>query len=373
MFLKELDLVNFRLHKSSKIKFSDKLNYIVGGNGQGKTTILEAIYYLCTTKNLLFSAEAEIVNFDENFFEAKGKFKELTEDHSRVLYQKDLNKKLFYLNDKQIFRSSSVIGKFPIVTLTQPDHSITQGAPADRRKFIDMVIAQTSETYLKILLDYNKILKQRSRLLIQIFETRNNSLLSQLDSWTETLVENGVELIKHRILFIKDFNRYLFESYNKILSKSEIPFIEYHYPEDFTPEQIKKDYTEKLDAVKEEELRRCSNLVGPHRDDFIFRINGLELKKYGSQGQHKTFQIALKFAQFFYMKERLSRTPVFLLDDVFGELDSFRAEKISDYLNEVGQVFITLTDFTRFENLSVGNGNILLKVNNGGVEYASKN
>jgi DNA replication and repair protein RecF len=373
MFLKELELKNFRLHKSSKINFSDKLNYIVGGNGQGKTTILEAVYFLCTTKNLLSSSEAEIVNFDETFFEAKGKFKELTEDQSRILYQKDINKKLFYLNDKQIFRSSSVIGKFPIVTLTQPDHSITQGAPADRRRFVDMVISQSSETYLKILLDYNKILKQRSRLLIQIFETKSYSLIQQLDSWTETLVENGTELIKHRIAFIKDFNMYLLEAYSKILAKSEVPHVEYHYPYESSDDNIKKDFIEKIELLKEEELRRCSNLVGPHRDEFLFRINGLELKKYGSQGQHKTFQIALKFAQFFYMKERLSRTPVFLLDDVFGELDTNRAEKISAYLNEVGQAFITLTDFTRFENLGVTNGNQLLIVNNGSVNYAAKN
>ncbi len=370
MYLKELELINFRLHKSSKINFSDKLNYIVGGNGQGKTTILEAVYFLCTTKNLLSSSESEIVNFNENFFEAKGKFKELTEDLSRVLYQKDINKKFFYLNEKQIFRSSSVIGKFPIVTLTQPDHSITQGAPADRRKFVDMVISQTSETYLKILIDYNKILKQRARLLIQIFETKNYSLLQQLDSWTETLVEAGSELISHRIAFISDFNDYLKNAYSKILENAETPYIEYHHPEGTTAEEIKKDFYLKLEELKGEELRRCSNLAGPHRDEFTFRINGLELKKYGSQGQHKTFQIALKFAQFFYMKEKLSRTPVFLLDDVFGELDSYRAEKISWFLREVGQAFITLTDFTRFEKLNVGSGNSLFTVKNGCVEYA---
>ncbi len=373
MFLKELELINFRLHKSSKIYFSENLNYIVGGNGQGKTTILEAIYFLCTTKNLLYSTEAEIVNFNETFFEAKGKFRELTEEHSRILYQKEINKKSFFLNDKQIFRSSSVIGKFPIVTLTQPDHSITLGAPADRRKFVDLVISQTSETYLKILIDYNKILKQRSRLLMQIYETKNYSLLQQLDSWTETLVENGTELIKHRILFVKEINEQLAKAYNKILNNTEIPAIEYSYFDNCPEDEIKKNFTEKADNAREDELRRCSNLVGPHRDDFVFKINGLELRKYGSQGQHKTFQIALKFAQFFFMKEKLSRTPVFLLDDVFGELDSHRAEKISDYLNEVGQAFITLTDFSRYEKLSANNANLLLTVSNGSVEYAKKN
>jgi DNA replication and repair protein RecF len=373
MVLKELELTNFRLHKSSKINFSEKLNYIVGGNGQGKTTILEAVYYLCTTKNLLSSSESEIVSFDEDFFEAKGKFKELTEDQSKVLYQKDINKKLFYLNDKQVFRSSAVIGKFPIVTLTQPDHAITQGAPADRRKFVDMVISQTSETYLKILIEYNKILKQRSRLLIQIFETKNYSLLQQLDSWTEMLIDNGAELIKHRSSFISDFNGYLENAYTRILEKREIPFVDYDYKAGDSIESIRADLAEMIENQKDEELRRCANLVGPHRDDFVFHINGLELKKYGSQGQHKTFQIALKFAQFFYMKEKLSRTPVFLLDDVFGELDSYRAEKISDYLREVGQAFITLTDFTRFEKLNVNESNTLLTVNNGSIQYAAKN
>lgn len=373
MFLKELELTNFRLHKSSKINFSDKLNYIVGGNGQGKTTILEAIYFLCTTKNLLSSNDAELVSFDENFFEAKGTFIELTEDRSKVIYLRDINKKSFFLNDKQIFKSSSVIGRFPIVTLTQPDHFITQGAPADRRKYVDMAISQTSSTYLKILIDYNKILKQRSSLLIQIYETRNQQLFDQLESWTETLVENGTELIKHRTLFVREFNSYLREAYKKILGDKEVPEIEYPGFDGCTENEIKEIFKEKLDKVRNEEFTRCSNLAGPHRDDFIFKINGYELKKFGSQGQHKTFQIALKFAQFFYMKEKLSKTPVFLLDDVFGELDTFRAEKISSYLNEIGQAFITLTDFTRFENLNAGNGNRLFKVNNGTVDNASEN
>ena len=373
MFLQELELKNFRLHRSSKINFSENLNYIVGGNGQGKTTILEAIYYLCTTKSLLSSSEPEVINFDENFFEAKGKFKELTEDHSKILFFKDINKKNYFLNDKQIFRTSSVIGKFPIVTLTQPDHSITQGSPADRRKYIDFVISQVSNTYLKILIDYNKILKQRARLLIQLYETKNYSLIPQLDSWTETLVENGTELIKHRVAFIDEFNKYLDTAYYKILNDAEKPQIIYSCLDDNSADDIKNKFIKRLEQLKEEEFRRCSNLAGPHRDDFIFKINGMELKKYGSQGQHKTFQIALKFAQFFYMKEKLSRTPVFLLDDVFGELDSFRAEKISSYLKEVGQAFITLTDFTRFENLNMHNNNLMIRVNNGSIEYASKN
>ena len=188
MVLKQIELQNFRLHKHTSLDFSDKLNLIVGGNGQGKTSILEAIYYLCTTKNLNLANENDVVMFGEQFFEAKGRFLDLTQNQSRLLYDLPKNKKNFFLDDKQVYNSSSIIGKFPIVSLIQSDHAITQGAPADRRRFVDSVISQASHAYLEILLEYNKTLRQRSSLLSQIKESRSINLFSQLEAWTEALI-----------------------------------------------------------------------------------------------------------------------------------------------------------------------------------------
>ena len=146
MILESLTLKNYRLHKSTDLQFSNKLNYILGGNGQGKTTLLEAIYSLCTTKNLNQANDSEAVNFEEKFFEVKGTFKELTEHNIRLFFDSDVNKKSYFLDNKQIYKASSVIGEFPLVTLTPSDHAITQGSPAERRKFVDSVISQASHT-----------------------------------------------------------------------------------------------------------------------------------------------------------------------------------------------------------------------------------
>lgn len=367
MILNNIDLINFRLHKHSNLQFSDKLNYIVGGNGQGKTTILEAIYYLCTTKSLNNSSDSEAVNFNEDFFNINGKFSDLTDNSVKIRYQTDQNKKFIYVDDKQIHRASVIIGKFPVVTLIQSDHYITLGAPAERRKFVDSVISQASETYLKILIDYNKTLRNRSSLLSQIKETNNKSLFDQLDAWTETLISVGSEIIKHRIEFVDKFIEHLKTSYNKIMPGKEAPSIHYSYTD---VKDIEGKFRKEINDVRNDELRRVTNLVGPHRDDFTFYINGMELRKYGSQGQHKTFQIALRYGQFYYLKEALGKTPIFLMDDIFGELDANRVNKISAFLKEIGQAFITMTDFSNFEHITKSGNDILMQVDNGNVTYA---
>jgi DNA replication and repair protein RecF len=370
MVLKQIELQNFRLHKNTSLSFSDKLNLIVGGNGQGKTSILEAIYYLCTTKNLNLASESDVVMFGEQFFDARGRFSDLTQNQTRLFYDGTKNKKNFFLDEKQVYNPSSIIGKFPIVSLIQSDHAITQGAPAERRRFVDSVISQASHAYLEILLEYNKTLRQRSSLLSQIKESRSVNLFSQLDAWTEALIAAGTEIIKHRIRFVKEFNTYLSEAYNHIIEDKEEPSIFYDSIPAAGGDNISEKFREELSDLREDELRRGTNLAGPHRDDFILSINGLELKRFGSQGQHKTFQIALRFGQFFFIKEKLGKTPIFLMDDVFGELDTYRAGRISEYLARIGQAFITMTDLTKKESLNIGDENILIEVNNGTATYA---
>lgn len=369
MVLKQIDLQNFRLHKSTSLKFSDKLNLIIGGNGQGKTSILEAIYYLCTTKNLNLASDSDVTTIGEQYFDARGIFYGLTNDNTRVYYDSSKNKKNIFLNDKQLSNSAELIGRFPVVSLIQSDHSITLGAPADRRRFVDSVISQASHTYLEILLDYNKILRQRSSLLWRLKESYDPSLLEQFEVWTDSLLKTGSEIIKHRIKFVNDFNEYLVKAYNQIVEDKEIPKIVYDSIPFSSEEDVLEKFSIEVNANRNDEIRRAVNLVGPHRDDFIFYINDLELKRFGSQGQHKTFQIALRFGQFFFIKDKLGRTPIFLMDDVFGELDTYRATRISEHLSSIGQTFITMTDLTRTEELNLSNGNVLIKVENGKASY----
>jgi DNA replication and repair protein RecF len=369
MILSRLSLRNFRTHKNINLTFSDTLNYIVGGNGQGKTSLLEAAYYLCTTKSFN-SKDIETVNLGENDFEINGFFNDITEDKIRVIFSIPENRKYYFQNDKLISRSSEIIGNFPVVILTPADHAITQGSPGERRKLVDSVISQASGTYLDILLDYNKTLKQRSVVLNRLRENYTKSEFAELDAWTEKLIETGVELILHRIKFIDNFNKYVSDSYKKIIGDIENPSIRYSFLDDRAESNINETYITLIKEKKDEEIRRGVNLVGPHRDDFIFKINEISLRIYGSQGQHKTFQTALRFAEFFYLKDKSGKTPIFLLDDVFGELDAYRAVKISEYLKEVGQAFITLTDFADFSFLKKDEKDLTIKLENGKVTYA---
>ena len=372
MNLLTLHLKNFRKHKETNLTFSNKLNFIVGSNGAGKTTILESIYYLCTNRNFNTRTDNEVIRFGKDYFEVEGTIKELTESNIRVYYSLTENKKAYIKNGKKISRSVDIIGSFPIVTLTPSDLTITKGFPGDRRKFIDSILSQASETYLKNLLDYNRTLKQRSSLLFLLKENNSKNLIDELEAWNEKLIQGGLYLIEKRQQFIKDFTAFVKESYTEIMESKETPGLIYSFLES-DEENIKnteKTFRSLLKSKEHEEKRRAANLVGPHRDDVIFLIDKIDLKKYGSQGQHKTFQIALRFAEFFYLKQLTGKTPVFLLDDVFGKLDSKRAQKISNYLRKIGQAFITVTDLADFSFLDINNKDKIIKVNEGIVEYA---
>lgn len=346
MILSSINLKNFRSHKDTYLNFSDKLNFIVGGNGQGKTTVLEGIYYLCTTKGISAKTDFEAVSFNETGFELNGVFNDLSENKVRVVYSVADNKKYYFKDSKPIFRSTDIIGTFPVVILTPSDHSITQGSPQERRKFVDTIISQASENYLRTLLDYNKTLKQRSSLLYQLKDNKKPTLFDELEAWTDKLIEAGLSIINYRLNFTINFIKFVTASYKIIMGTDEIPGIRYSFLEDYEGSEIKAEFLRLIILKRDEELKRSSNLVGPHRDDFIFELNKLSLKTYGSQGQHKTFQVVLRFAQFFYLKEIMGIVPLFLLDDIFGELDAIRSQRLSEYLRELGQIFITMTDFT---------------------------
>jgi DNA replication and repair protein RecF len=369
MILTSLKLKNFRCHKDISLSFSENLNYIVGGNGQGKTAILESIYYLCTTKSHNTNSDYEALKFGEDGFEISGNFKNLINDEVRIIYSSQENKKSYLQNGKHKHRTSEVIGNYPIVLLTPADHSITFGYPGDRRKFIDSIYCQASGAYMQHLVDYNKTVRQRTSLLNSLKENRNKNF-SELDAWTQKLLETGLELINYRTNFFSEFELYVQQAYKEILNENENPGLKYYFLGGYDGENLRDRFVELLDAKREDELRRCACLVGPHKDDFIFDFNGINLKTFGSQGQHKTFQVALRFAEYFYLKEKTGKSPIFLLDDVFGELDTARSVRISENLRRVGQTFITLTDFTDISYLRKQNTDMAIKLMNGSITYA---
>jgi len=367
MYLSSLKLINFRLHKDSTIQFSEGLNYIVGGNGQGKTTILEAIYYISTTKSFTSNSDAEVVSFDEDYFEIHGNIFDLIQNAMIVRYSKSENRKHYSLNGKLISSPQEIVGRFPVVFLSPSDSKITEEAPQERRKFVDSVISQLSKTYFENLLEYKKILKQRSSLLLKFKESFSPDLYNELDVWNERLVKVGSKLIQSRKRFVFEFNDYVKEIYSKILNGNEEPSIEYQTLNHNSDEELESVFYSELEKQRENELRRSANLVGPHKDDFKFYINKISLRDFGSQGQHKTFQVALRFAEYFYLKNKLGKNPFFLLDDVFGHLDRERSQKISEHLGEIGQAFITLTDLSDMKNLQKTNKDCVIQIQNGKV------
>ncbi|MCX8011237.1 MAG: DNA replication/repair protein RecF [Ignavibacteria bacterium] len=371
MYLHSLQLENFRLHKSSKINFSEGLNYLVGGNGQGKTSILEAIHYISTTKSFTSNHESEVVSFGCNGYEIRGRIVDLVEDIMTLRYSIDENKKTYILNGKIINQPSSIIGRYPIVLLSPQDTQITSGPPSERRKFVDSIISQKSSIYLQDLLNYKRILKQRASLLWQIKDNYSKDLIYELDAWTTKLVETGSKIIKSRIDFVEDFVPYLKSSYNMIMGEAENPNIIYQSIEFHSTDNLEEAFFQLLELERENEIRRAANLIGPHRDEFLFSINNISLKDYGSQGQHKTFQVALRFAEYFYLKDKMNKNPFFLLDDVFGDLDLNRSKKISEHLIEIGQAFITLTDFTNISELRKSQDDSIIIVKEGQMQYAS--
>lgn len=369
MILSSINLKNFRSHKDTYLNFSDKLNFIIGGNGQGKTTVLEGIYYLCTSRSNNSKTDIEAVRFNEAGFELSGIFNDLSENKVRIVYSAANNKKHYFKNAKLISRLADIIGTFPVVILTPSDHSITQGPPAERRKFVDSVISQASENYLETLLDYGKTLRQRSALLFQMKENNKKYLFDELEAWTEKLIDSGLSIINYRLNFRANFVKYIAASYKIIMGNDEVPDLRYTYLENYEGSELKEEFTRLIELKRNEELRRTSNLVGPHRDDFIFEINKLSLKTYGSQGQHKTFQVVLRFAEFFYLKEVMGIAPLFLLDDIFGELDVARSQMISEYLRELGQAFITMTDFTNLAFMQRNESDRHINLRSGAVVY----
>jgi DNA replication and repair protein RecF len=323
------------------------VNLFLGDNGEGKTNILEGISYLCLSKSFYAANDTIVMNIQKNGFVVTGDF--LSDANifyeTRVVFDKLQNQKTITVNKAKIDKASSLFGQFPVVILSPEQSSITIGAPSDRRRFVDFVISQSSRTYLEYLIEYKRILKQRNKILSDMmFSHKENN--TAIEPWNENLVRVGTALVEKRIEFIEDFQTIVIDSYATVAGITERPEISYvsSFKCAAGKEAIETTFHQALKDRDQEERRIGHSLVGPHRDEFIFKINKLDTRNFASQGQHKTFLIAIKLAEFFYLKERCNEIPILLLDDVLSEMDGRRSQRLLETIAELGQVFITSTD-----------------------------
>jgi DNA replication and repair protein RecF len=376
MRIETLRLRSFRAHDASRLSFAPKVNLLHGPNGSGKTNILEAIHYLCLSKNFLPAQDAVALRRGASFFEIEAAFAgerrpALT---ARLAYEASAGKRLL-VNGAPLERLADIVGQLPVVVLAPEDFALTAGPPEERRRFLDNTLSQARPAYLADLLRYRRALRQRNALL-QDHRQPGSSDPAALRAWTTELVVLGARLMERRQWFVTEFSEHLQRAYAPLADLGEMPAIEYRTAvseEDLTggAAAIEAAFDARLARLASRERARGRTLAGPHRDDLRFTLGAFDVRGYASQGQHRTFALALKLATFSYLREQLEETPLLLLDDVFGILDPERTRIILDMLqtDAIGQSIITaarkdvfrdLVDFNAAEHLAarVVNGSI---------------
>ena len=359
MTIRELKLVNFRNHEHSVFGWAPRGNLIVGPNGAGKTSVLEAIAFLTLTKSFSANSDAAVLSVGKDYFEVEGKFRADSglESVVHVGYDGNGSEKIVRVNGARVERLSSMMGKYPVVILSSEHSEITRGAPAARRRFVDLVLCQSSAGYCADLVEYRKVVKQRNRVLSNGFVgwSKNPEVL---ECWNEQLVEYGSHVVARRLQFVAEFREHITEAYSWLVGVNEEPALGYtpfgQVDTTLTAEEIRQLLQLELSEHAEEERKAGLTLVGPHREDFHLRIGGLDMRRYASQGQHKTFLIALKLAEFLYLQGISGEKPLVLLDDVLGELDMERSRRMLGSLDKLAQTFITSTDTVRLKQLIAG-------------------
>lgn len=366
MRVTQLRLKHFRNHTGTVLTFGEGINAFLGSNGQGKTNVLEALSYLSLTKSFYASGDGTVLQIGSEMFEVEGTIVTDNEvEHTvRVTYNRE-GEKTFTINSVKPETHASVIGRFPIVILSPENNAITFGGPAERRKFVDLLLSQISRAYLEDLLEYRRALKQRNRLLLDARYSQTY-IPEIIEPWTAAVVEHGARIIRQRQAFVREFRSELQKIYRELVARpgrgqeSENPDMAYSsvagVEQAVTLDDIKGLMSDELQQRNPEERRRGTTLVGPHRDDVHLTINGISMRQFASQGQHKTMLIALKIAEFHYLKERRREIPVVLLDDVFSELDEHRSRLLLTATSNLGQTFITTTDEADFRNVVRWNG-----------------
>lgn len=363
LILEKLKLINFRNYRKLSLKFSPKINIIVGNNGVGKTNILEAIYILALSKSFKLGSDFDVVNFNQKKTIIKGEIKE-NKIPKTLSCEIEENSKKIALNNNHVKKTSNYIGNLKVVLFTPDDINIIKGSPSERRKYLNIALSQNDREYLVANNEYNKLLKIRNDYLRKM---QYNSLTDKkyLDVITANLIKRAVIIYKKRNNFIREINNYLKDIYLKIakhdnLFLSYIPNIDIN---NFFEEDVKEKLIKQFKENFSKELKLGLTLYGPHRDDLSFILENKNLKLYGSEGEQKLAIISLKLSEIENLKEK-NISPILLLDDLFSDLDNIRKQKLIEFINKDGQVIITGNDLRSISKKIIKDAKIFKIKNN---------
>ena len=339
MFINRLSLKQFRNYQDACVEFKKNINIIIGNNAQGKTSLIESIYVLSTTKSHRTSKDSQLILFNEDFARIEADITRERDDLHLSLVISKKGKKASYngIDQKKL---SEYVGKLIVVMFAPEDLSLVKGGPQYRRRFMDMEIGQLSPTYLFHLGQYSKLLKQRNELLKQLRMNRSNDLL--LDVITEQLVPHAVYVLNSRIEFLKNL--------------------------ELNEETILQKYKDLYD----QDIQLGSTSLGPHRDDFSVSINGVNTHQFGSQGQQRTASLSMKLAEIELIYSVLNEYPILLLDDVLSELDDARQTQLLNTIKNKVQTFITTTNIDGIDENVIELADIFT-INNAKIRIGDKN
>ncbi len=341
MYIKSLELNNYRNYENVQIDFDKGVNILYGDNAQGKTNVLESIYLCSTTKSHRGSKDKEIVRFGNQEGHIRCLF-----DKNEVDYQIDIHlrtdkSKGIAINGMKLKKAAELMGVVNVILFSPEDLSIIKNGPSDRRRFVDSELCQLDKVYLYNLTSYNKIVNQRNNLLKEI--TYHPELTDTLDVWDSQLISLGTKIIDRRTLFINQLNEIIYDIHKSLTGDKEKLLIKYE------PNVEIMEYSQKIKRNREKDIKYKLTSVGPHRDDFVFFINDMDSKKYGSQGQQRTAALSLKLSEIKLVQNLTGNTPILLLDDVLSELDSNRQNYLLNCIGNI-QTIVTCTGLDEFIN-----------------------
>jgi DNA replication and repair protein RecF len=335
MQLKTLQLINFKNYAEARVNFSSKINVLVGKNGSGKTNLLDAIHYLALTKSAVSGSDNYCIRQGEQQFFIKGIFRLPDGDQEITSAFQTGSKKIFKEGVNEYQKLSDHIGRYPVVLVAPDDTDLVKEGGEARRKFFDSIISQLDRRYLEALIQYNQVLRQRNGLLKMFAESGSFDPVA-LDTYDDMLIQTGNLVFQKRKLFVKEYAPVFDRYYNFIVADEDAAVI-------YNSELNDISFDDGLRRNRSRDLFLQRTGFGIHRDDYHFTLGPGDLKRLGSQGQQKSFIIALKLAQFEVIKQHKGFSPLLLLDDIFDKLDDFRIERLLELIknDELGQLFIT--------------------------------